>query len=109
MPLDDAWARDFQRRMNERLSGMSGGSFFRGPTPEYAFYDEAFGNIGHPGKYRDAYGNPRYGPPHLARIYRCVCGASEADHDDNGNAYGIGAGCAPRAHDELKEQIRSWL
>lgn len=101
MALDDDWAADFQRRMNERLFG--------GPSPEYVIYDEAFGNIGHPGKYRDAYGNPRYGPPSLARVFRCLCGESEAEHDDEGRAFGIGAGCAPRQADPLKEMIKSWL
>lgn len=106
MALDDEWARDYQRRLNESLFGAPR---YNGASADYTIFDEAFGNIGHPGKYRDAYGNPRYGPPSLARIYRCVCGASEADHDDEGRAYGLGVGCAPRARDELREMVRSWV
>ena len=99
--FDDEWADDFQRRMNERLFG--------GWSPEYVIYDEAFGNIGHPGKYRTAFGTPSYGPPKLRNVFRCECGASEADHDDDGKAYGIGVGCKPYAVDELREMIKSWL
>lgn len=108
MTFNQDWADDYQRRLNEKLFGASDTSFFRGPSPDYVIYDEAFGNIGHPGKYRDAYGNPRYGPPRLARVFRCACGASEADHDDEGRAYGLGVGCAPRSTDPLWEMINSW-
>lgn len=99
--FDDEWARNFQDRLNADMFG--------GMSAQYAWYDEAFGNIGHPGKYRTVFNTPSYGPPSLRNVYRCECGAPESDHDDDGKAYSIGIGCKPYAHDELKEMIRSWL
>lgn len=124
MPLDDEWAADYQRRVNERLFGPGGpyhyprrngkSSFFRGPSPDYyVTYDEAF-TFGQEGPYTTAFGTSSWGPSHLSRVYRCRCDHPESEHDSSGVCHRPGgfAGicdCGPRTPDPLIEMIESWL
>lgn len=105
MPLDDQWAADFQRRLNER--------YFGGASADYVIYDEAF-NWQQQGPYHTAFGTRSWGPPSLARVFRCRCEHSEAQHDDSGVCHLEGGftgicDCGPRTSDPLVEMIESWL
>lgn len=105
MPLDDQWAADYQRRLNDRLFGG------------YTHYDEWhrwFNGQQQQGPYTTAFGTSSWGPPHLSRVYRCRCDHPESEHDDSGVCHRPGgfAGicdCGPRTPDPLVEMIESWL
>lgn len=107
MALDDEWARDYQRRLNESMFG------FRGPSADYVIYDEAF-TWNQQGPYEGAFGTRSWGPPRLARVYRCRCDHAESEHDDKGVCHLPGGftgicDCGPRTPDPLVEMIESWL
>lgn len=113
MALDDEWARDYQRRLNESLFGAPR---YQGVSADYTIYDEAFSyfNFQQQGPYEGAFGTRSWGPPRLARVFRCACDHPESEHDDSGVCHRPGGfaglcACGPRTPDPLVEMIRSWL
>lgn len=113
MALDDEWARDYQRRLNESMFGFAPPPY-NGMRADYTIYDEAFTFFDREqqGPYQGTFGRS-WGPPSLARVYRCRCDHPESEHDDSGVCHRPGgfAGicdCGPRTPDPLWEMIDSW-